>query len=290
VTLVSDVVARVRRRLLATQREEMNTLAAAYAAGGTSLSFTYDLRSIVRGAQVEVGRELFHVWDSDTSAKTATVLGAQQGTVAASHASGDLAVVNPKVPADSIVLAVNDVLRRLSAAGLFRARTVTFTANATRRGYDLAADVTRTLEVVYAESGPGKAYPEVRKYRIRPVMPSADFPSGKQIVFDEPLEAGRTVTVKYAAPFTPVVNLADDVETASFLPATAVVLLELGAAIDLWAGREVKRNLTEAQGNTRRAEEVPPGAVQASTAGLRQQYRDRLNEELARQALEWGAG
>jgi hypothetical protein len=50
----------------------------------------------------------------------------------------------------------------------------------------------------------------------------------------------------------------------------------------LMAGREVKRNFTESQGDTRRAEEVPSGAVANSMLQLQRLRRDRVMAEAAR--------
>jgi hypothetical protein len=56
----------------------------------------------------------------------------------------------------------------------------------------------------------------------------------------------------------------------------------LGAQIRVMAGREVKRNFTESQGDTRRAEEVPAGAVGGSILNLQRLRRDRIQAEAAR--------
>jgi hypothetical protein len=48
------------------------------------------------------------------------------------------------------------------------------------------------------------------------------------------------------------------------------------------AGREIKRALTETQGDTRRAQEVPSGAANASLNGLRVQRQNRIVAERAR--------
>jgi hypothetical protein len=45
------------------------------------------------------------------------------------------------------------------------------------------------------------------------------------------------------------------------------------------AGREVKRNLTENQGDTRRAEEAPAGSQLQSVRGLLAVWERRLEEE-----------
>ena len=48
------------------------------------------------------------------------------------------------------------------------------------------------------------------------------------------------------------------------------------------AGREIKRNFTESQGDTRRAGEVAPGAVMQSSRNLQILRQQRITAESAR--------
>ena len=66
------------------------------------------------------------------------------------------------------------------------------------------------------------------------------------------------------------------------LQASAYDLPPLGAAIRLMSGREIKRNFTETQGDSRRATEVPAGAVQQSSTGLKLLRAQRIVAECAR--------
>jgi len=58
----------------------------------------------------------------------------------------------------------------------------------------------------------------------------------------------------------------------------------LGAQIRLMSPREIKRNFTESQGDTRRADEVPAGSVAGSVSNLLRLRRDRIQAEAARLA------
>ena len=92
---------------------------------------------------------------------------------------------------------------------------------------------------------------------------------------------GRTVRVTTIEPFTALTALDDDITADAGLPSSCADLLAMGAALALGAGREVSRNDTRAQGDTRRANEVPPGAQLGSLNAIRVQYRERLRSELA---------
>ena len=50
----------------------------------------------------------------------------------------------------------------------------------------------------------------------------------------------------------------------------------------MMAGREVKRSFIESQSDTRRADEVPPGASRDSTANLLRLRRERITAEAGR--------
>jgi hypothetical protein len=56
----------------------------------------------------------------------------------------------------------------------------------------------------------------------------------------------------------------------------------MGVQIRLMAPREIKRNFTESQGDTRRADEVGAGAVGASVNNLIRMRRDRITAEAAK--------
>ena len=66
------------------------------------------------------------------------------------------------------------------------------------------------------------------------------------------------------------------------LQPSATDLPPIGAAIRLMAGREIKRNFTESQGDTRRSTEVPPGAIAQSANGLARLRQTRIAAEAAR--------
>ena len=66
------------------------------------------------------------------------------------------------------------------------------------------------------------------------------------------------------------------------LPNTAYDIPSLGAALKLQSMREPQRNFNTAQGDSRRAEEVPPGAQLRSVPALQIPYERRIKEEARR--------
>ncbi len=88
--------------------------------------------------------------------------------------------------------------------------------------------------------------------------------------------------VTYSARFSPLVNLSDALTAVAGLAPTMYDLPPLGAMVALVAPREVKRNQIDAEPDSRRAPEVPPGAVMNSVAGVLRPRQSRINAESMR--------
>jgi len=73
-----------------------------------------------------------------------------------------------------------------------------------------------------------------------------------------------------------------DVNSTGGVQETLTDILAIGTQIRLMSPREVKRNFTESQGDTRRADEVSVGAVGNSFSQLQRLRRDRIQAEAAR--------
>jgi hypothetical protein len=234
-----------------------------------------------------------HVWSTETGPRTASVERATEGSTGAAHAIGATVYANPRFSRFDIFEAVNEELDDLSTYGLFRVPTpITLTFTAAVQGYDLTAIPSNFIDIldVFIEStGTAKDWPRLNSssWEIRRDMAAADFASGSALVLYEPGYAGRDIRVSYKAPFTNVTSGTEDVNTVSGLPATCNDILSMGAAIRLAAPMEIKRNRTENQGDTRRAEEVPPGAQGQSWQGLAIQREARIARECDRLAEKY---
>jgi len=123
-------------------------------------------------------------------------------------------------------------------------------------------------------------YPVLREVRLLRDMPTSDFASGFALALDQFTRAG-TIRVIYKAGYG---TFSSESSTVTDVGASAYLddLLVLGAQMRLMAGREIKRNFTESQGDTRRPEEVPSGAVSNSMIQLQRLRRDRIQAEAAR--------
>lgn len=294
-TTFAKVIARTRRRLMTTQREPLNVLAAAIDADDTTLAFSNAV-TFHDGSRLSVGLEDMHVVTAATSGSSATVIRAMDGSEAAAHAIGDLVLIHPTWSNWDIAQAVNDELHALSAPtnGLFRIQSVDFDYQPAVQGYDLAGltDYLDIWRVRHDTSGPENDWPVLRRsdWTVDRAADTTDFASGTGLVLHVPAEAGQKVRVSYKATFDELTALDDDVEAVSGLHAQAHEILSLGAAIRLLGGLEAQRAYTTTQADTRYAAEVPPRTAAAAIVPLVEQREERIREEQSRLARQFPEG
>lgn len=274
------LITRTQRQLLSGVVEERNKLASSLTTTATTTTFSFELKAIREGAIIEVDSELLYVWEVNVANKTATVERGWNGTTAATHTSGTICTVNPRFPRNQILEAFNDDLADLAspANGLYRIKSVDVSYNGTDPMINLPStnDVIELMEVRLRYTADD--YPMIRRTSIVRNLPTTDFPSGVALKFAEATRSG-TLRITYKAPFNKINQEADNLQTICGFPLSAEDILIMGAQIRLMTPREMKRNFTESQGDTRRANEVPPGAVAASINNLVRLRRDRVMAE-----------
>jgi hypothetical protein len=284
-TTTAVVIDRTLRQLLSGTVEARNKLTTTLTSSGTSVVVDYPLEGLRAGQVCEIDSELMYIWATDVATKTLTVQRGFNNTTAAAHTAGAVITINPRFPRAQILEAVNDELSDLSSPmhGLFQVKTLNIDYN----GSDAMIDLTNvtsiidllTVSVRYMTDD----YPIARKIRLIRDLPTDDFPSGFALRFDQAVFPGR-LRVVYKAAYTAAATEATDINSGCGVQETVTDIVALGAQIRLMSPREVKRNFTESQGDTRRAEEVSMGAVANSTTSLIRLRRDRIQAEAARLA------
>ena len=285
---VGTVIDRTLRQLLSGTVEERNKIASALTATATSVTLSYDLGGVRPGAVVQVDSELMYVWEVNAGSKTATVDRAYNGTTAAAHASGAVVTVNPKFPRAQVLEAVNAELDDLSSPmnGLYQVKSLDEDYNGSWAMLPLPT-TDRIIDLVKVELRYiATDYPALRRIRLIRDLPNDDFSSGYALRFDEPVRAGR-IHVVYKTPFTNVTTDSQNLQNIAGLPASCEDIVMMGAQIRLVSPREVKRNFTESQGDTRRAEEVAAGVVASSVNSLIRMRRDRIIAEAAKLSRQY---
>jgi hypothetical protein len=200
-----------------------------------------------------------------------------------SHASAAVVIVNPKFPRAQLLEALNDELVDLCSPmnGLFDVKTLDFNYNSSKRQTNIpvSGDIIDLVEVRYRYIATD--YKQVNNVKLLRNLPTKDFGSGYGLQIDS-LIPSSTVRVTYKTPFSRIGLESDDLQSIAGFPVEAEDILVMGIQIRAVAPREIKRNFTESQGETRRAEEVPVGAVGGSITNLLRLRRDRITAEAAR--------
>jgi hypothetical protein len=284
----SALLDRVNRQLLSGTIEERNKLATTVDSDDTSFLMTYDLGGLRTGTVFEIDSELVYVWEASSGSKTVTVERGYMGTVAVAHTAGAIVTLNPRFPKAQMLEALNQDIEDLSSPlnGLFHLVTASVDYNGSDRQVDLTG-ATSVIDMIdvrlrYLDSD----YPVIRMTRLQRNLPTSDFPSGFAIVFDESIMAG-TLIVRYKAPFSRVAAVTDNIQTVANIPTSMEDILEMGVMSRLLSTREVKRNFIESQGDTRRSEEVSPGAMRDSFTNILRLRRDRIIAEAAKLARQY---
>lgn len=282
-TTAAELVQRTETHLLGSINEKRNRLDAALGDTTTStVVLTYDAGPIAQGARIEIDAEEMYVWA--VNGQSVTVERGFNGSTAATHDDNAHVIVNPRYPRHVILRALNDDLADLSSPsnGLYKLSTVDLTYSPAHDGYDLT-DVTNLvgiLDVTYEEPA-RRDWTPIAGWRLRRDLPTSDFASGNAIFLPYGFP-GATVRVRYKAGFSSITYTTADVEATSGLPSSAIDIPPLGAAARLVAGREVPRNQIESQPATRRADEVPPGAIANSARALLAFRQQRIADEASR--------
>lgn len=278
------IITKSKRHLLGGITEERNKLQTTVTAGATDIVLTYDLAGFREGTVFEIDAELMYVWLAVTGTKTLTVERGYGGTTAAAHTAGAIATLAPRFPRQQSLDALNDELNDLSSPsnGLYAVVETSLTGyNGSDRMLNLtsATNVIDLIEVRHRELATD--FIPQRNYYLQRQLPTADFASSFAITFNT-LPPSGTLRVVYSKSFTNVTLEADDMQTVALLPATCEDIVELGVAIRLMAGREIKRTFPETQGETRRTDEIPSGSTNQSASALRALRRDRIMAEATR--------
>jgi hypothetical protein len=240
------------------------------------------------GQVFEIDSELFYIWAADTGTKTLEVQRGYNGTTAAAHTAGAIVTVNPRFPRAQCLEALNDEISDLSSPmhGLFQIKTLNLDYN----GSDVMLNLTGVTSIIdliqVSVRYMTDDYPIARKVRLVRDLPTDDFASGFAVRFDQGVFPGR-LRIVYKAAYGTAATESVDVNTTGGLQESCTDILALGTQIRLMSPREIKRNFTESQGDTRRADEVTVGAVGNSITNLQRLRRDRIQAEAARLARSY---
>lgn len=296
-TTLQDLINDTRRHLYANQAPEANRLNGVIGANDTTLTTIYPPGSAAqKGCVIAIDLEHIRVWDS--ASNVLTIERGVDGTTPTVHSNLSYIEVMPKFSQFMCQRAINNELDELASPvhGLYAMVDLELTYNPVISGYDMTdvntavpvtpSNVLAIQELRYRIPGPSKHMPAIRKFDIARNVPQTEYPSGMALLLYEGGFPGLPIHVRYRSRFNHLQSLADDAQTLALLPAEANGIVPLGAACELMAGREVKRNFTESTPDPLQLELVTGGQVLNSYKGLmilRQARIDAVAAGLLRQ-------
>lgn len=293
---VSDWMERARGYLQGGQADVVNRLQDPYTPGDTQIVLTYEPDGISRGTVISAGRNCFMVWAVDSPTKTCTVSGAWQGATDVAAVADQIVRIKPRYLDHMLFGAVQEAVVELSSPeiGLFAVGQLELDYVPSTDVYDLtsAADLEDIIAVsIVNPDDVTDRWPVLaqNQWELRRIIPTAEFPTGLQLRINYAVQdyVGTTIIVTYKKSFTIPTDLTDDTDTVG-LPGTADDLPALGAAQRLIYSQEAKRTSTHAQGDARRAQEVPAGSSLGAARAISALYRQRCMQEYARLVRQYG--
>lgn len=270
-----DWVSEARGHLMSGYQEELNRIEVAMDASQVLVNLAFDPKALSQGTVISIDLEDMYVWQ--VAAKQLTVERGFNGTAKTAHAINSLTLIRPKFTPARIFKALNDSIGELSSPdnGLFQVKTTDVPYNPVKGFYNLPGDMLTPIEVYYYD-GLSDVHP-VRQWDFIRGQDAAVVASGQALrVWDG--VPGANLRVLYKARYVRFTTLDDDVAVSGLDP-EQYDIPPLGAAVRLVPPRDVKRSFSEAQGESRRGGEVPPGAARQAVSGIAAIYQQRIAQE-----------
>lgn len=265
--------------LMTGQRLLRAKLATGMNASTDQLTFTTLQGSVAEGSMLQIDFELMPVWT--LSGSTVTVERGDFGSTPTAHLAGDIIEVDPIFTRQRVLRAIQAEIQSLSdEPGIWTPTIVDLTLAASTEVYDLGANEIRGVvdvhELVQGDWVPIRSSWEL----VRGLANKTGFTGDAGLRLNHSVRSTSEVRVICESPLATIDASTTDVETSTGLP--NATLLAVGAAIQLNAGRAIKRSFLEHQGDTRRANEVAPYQTENSSRELKALYKTLKEQTITR--------
>jgi hypothetical protein len=268
--MTSDLIRLTRQLAQGNARSPINILEAEKLDNVPEAQLTYSFQGMQVGMVVEIGWVQYIVVDVNVTDRMLTLLPEVEGTEI-THPVGSRVLLRPRYPARRIIDELNNDLMDLSGQGIYKLRTVEGVSGVVTLPEDAVTVLDVWSDDVTPKRLPGSEF-RISDTTVGPVL-ATDSTIGRAVF-------GCTLG---QLPYDSDVDL-DTVGLVS----TAEDLPPMGAAMRLLIGAEAQRNLIDAQGDTRRAEEVPPGAITGAVRNLAAVRQQRIVTEAQRFQQRYG--
>lgn len=284
-TTLKDMVAESRRMAFGSMSDQINLVAAAYTAGDSELYLDLDVTGITPGMVLSSGLNVWYVKGIDAASKLVYVVPGYDNCPGGAAAVGDFVYIKPRVTEWYLFDEMSKEIARLSSpsVGLYKIASWTVQADATWQTYDIpsaAFGMVGLLRVRYRVPGSSDVWIDIPEKAYRVQFNDTQASSYVRLLRNVP--SGTDVKFVYKAPFTAPTSLASDPVADCGLSETMVDIPPLGVLGALLRTTESRRGQVQAQGDSRRAGEVPPGANSSMAARIDREYDNRVREEYIR--------
>lgn len=282
-TTIADLVADARRMTYGSMTEQINLISANAAAGADTIQMELDITGITPGMVLTSGLNVWYVKGSNPGSKEVYVIPGYDNSPQNAVALGDRVTIKPRVTDWYLFNALNDEIRKLSSPtnGLYRVGTWTVDVSPTYQTYEVpseALDMTNILRVRYRWPGTPDVWSDLRTSSYRWIVSE----TGNKIQVLVNVPSGTEIEFTYKAPFVEAADLSDDPVADCGLAQSMLDIPPLGVASTLLKTTDARRNQISAQGDSRRAGEVPSGVNLSSAAMMDRDYKMRVQDEYAR--------
>lgn len=244
----------------------------------TSLELNSIQGSIAETSLLQADFELMNVWS--ISGTTATVERGDYSTTATTHAAGDIIEVDPVFPRSRILRSLQSAVVSLSdEPGIWKPMVVEFTPTASTEMYDLGTTEVRQV-VSVDQLVSGDWVPLNHAWEVVRGLTGQTGITGDTGLRLNYYQSNYPVRVICETPLTTFDETTTDVETTVGLGNATI--LAVGAALELNAGRAIKRSFIEGQGDSRRANEVAPYQTENSSRPLQVLYKQLVGQAVTR--------
>jgi len=281
VATVDDLVTQTRNMLQGSMTDEFSVLANPYAVTDTTITLRYPRTKIQPNMVLSCGLNTWYVLDASSDGTTFTILPSTDGSpkVAITDTATSLVRIKPRYTNWAIFQELSDAIAAVSspANGVFGVASFEASPNYVTGYYSLPDTWTvnpiRLLRV-RSKNHMTQAWQDVPSYEW--------IPENGAVKIFEPQPRASLLEFLFAMPFARPSALTDDLYTALGMYPEMRDIPTLGAAMMLSLGSEGRRGQLNAQGDSRRAEEVPPGGHTSMSRSFAAHRQARISEEASR--------
>lgn len=282
-TTIKDLVADARRMAYGSMSEQINLISASAAAGATTLTVSMDTTGITPGMVVSSGLNVWYVTGTSSADKQIYVIPGYDNSPTTAVAAGDILTIKPRVTDWYLFGLVNDEIRRLSSStnGLYKIGSWTADVEPSYQTYEVplsAVGMTNLLRVRWRLPGTPDVWASLAPYQYR--WQVTDDVSRIQLLVNIP--SGTELEFAYRAPFTQATSLLDDPVADCGLSESMLDIPPLGVVTTLLRTTDARRLQISAQGDARRADEVPASSNLSTAAAFERDYKQRVQDEYVR--------